>query len=631
MACTIGESGSGGAGGGAGAYFCDLAAVTVVPVTAADVDSVAGDNTVIAAAGDPGCGLSPSLETNFPVGPQAPDISGVSLESLPEPPALDAVRPSISNIAIPDPLSLTFPQAPDLQDTAAITAPDYVLPATPSFDELQIPDTVVLNLPEFTDELRDLPSFGDVEIIWNDAIYESTILDTVNSKLIDEIQNSRIGIPDAVQASLWQRARERQEAMYAGVVSRVKEITESRGLSLPGATLNLVTNRALQTLQNRRADLERDVELQVEELKQKNYRTSMANAVKLESKLVSAYSSRMARELKAKVETLKTTIKVFNAEVSLYDADAKAFAVKVEVFRTLIQAELAKLEVFRTDLARLKSLASLNESKARLYEAQVQGVITVVDVFKSQVAAAKLQAEANASRVDVFKTEIKAFEARVLANAQEFEVFKSRVQAEAAKVQGYLSETRAFGSEASAYKNLVDAKIRGYELQAKQTQEIPLELLKINTEVYKSFVEAEAEKLKAATAAIKSKVECYKAHADSVIGTDRVKVEIANTRADVAAAEADLASTSALISARNVVASAGIQEADIRFRGQISGQRAAALAGQESCSENIILSNTQSTSVSRNKTTTDAKSEDSRSNDTVNESTTNTHIFSQKI
>ena len=616
---------------GTNEYFCDLAALTSVGDLFIDVAAVSGVDTVLQAVTDPNCSTDLLLEPNFPVGPQAPVLEDIFLELLPEPPNLTASRPLLSDIVVPDPLTLVFPQAPDLEDVVIASAPDYVFPDVPTFEDLQIPDSVTISLPEFTDELRDIPTFDDVSLIWNDMLYSSAVLTSLTNRLVGEVRDNGTGIEASVQADIWERARKRQEVVYGGLRGRIESITKSRGFKVPANTIKHFTDRAMQTLLVRRADVEREVEINIEQLKQKNFRAMMANTIKLESKQIDLYSRRQARELKAKTEALKLVIQLFNARVSLYDADAKAFAVKVEIFRTLIAAELAKLEVFKVDIERLKSLSQLNESKARLFEARIQGVNSVVSVFNSQVEAARVQAEANSARISVFKTEIGAFESKIDANAQEFEVFTSRVKAEGSKVQGFLADVSAFNSESLAYKNLVDAELKGYSLERTQAQDIPLDLLKINTEVFKTFVEAEAEKLDADTAAIAAKVDCYKAYTAALIDCDDVKVEVAAARASVAGGRSAISAKSALSTARNTVAASNIQEANVRFRGQIDGQRAAAIAGQTSFSDNTLTNTSNTTGSSTNTTRTDSFSNDNRTTSTLNKSTTDTHIFSDKV
>jgi hypothetical protein len=613
-------------------YFCDLAfAVSNIDTDIFDSPVVTVGDVALFSPPDVEPFCEASITSSFPGGPTEPSLGVVSDVILPEPPVLVASRPSMSNIPVPDPLDVVLPADPTLVDVAVVSTPDFILPDVPTIESLTIPDAPAINLPAFSESVRELPDLPSVEIAWNEMAYSSTLLTTVINELVDSIANNTTGVDSIVEAGVWERNRVRQEEMFSLLTNKVREIAASRGIQVPDAVINQYAVIEHQKLLTMRSSQTRDVLIEIERLKQTNFRTSTETALRFEQSRITLHSQEQARLLKSKKAALDLVVRLFNAEVDLYDADARAFEAKVTLFKALVAVELSRLDIFKAELESQRAVAQLNTSKVQLYNAQIQGIRTKVDVFKSQVEAAKSISAVNELRVQTFANQISGFEAKVDANALEFSAYASRVSAEANKLRAYKSDVRAFKSEVSAYKTVVDAELKVHESDVLQNQTFPLDLLKTRTDVFKSLVDAEASRISVDVSTIAAKVDCYKAKTGVVSGHNGIAVEVARAKAQSATSRAALSSQSALAAARTQVSRATIEEANIRFSGQIEGQLAAARISATTFSANRSTTQAESITDATSISTNSSKNTDNRTVSTLNKSTKDTHIFSDKL
>ena len=130
---------------------------------------------------------APSLEMNFPLAPTAPVIPAVTPITPPAVPEFIANYPTITLPAKPTPISATPPSgAPSYIIPVTPDSPDLVIPLTPSLRELALPQAPVIDLPEFVQAVPDDTLVApEAQLSWNEEVYASTLLDSINSTFIN--------------------------------------------------------------------------------------------------------------------------------------------------------------------------------------------------------------------------------------------------------------------------------------------------------------------------------------------------------------------------------------------------------------------------------------------------------------
>lgn len=566
------------------------------------------------------------LTATFPVAPASPTLGTISDISVPAAPEFGATRPVLSSIPIPDVVQVTLPSGPELSVVEAPVAPDFVLPPVPTVSDFSLPTAPQIAIPTFDKVAPTLPDTPNTTFEWTNADLITQLSQDIETRLEEFVGNDSTGVVIEVQDEIWQRDRLREDALYTGLVDRVGHIAKSRGLKVPPVVLADFAKRALNERQHKSQTVERDVLIEIANLKQTNFKAAVENILKFEALRIDNHNKFQQRELDGRVAAVDLAVKLFNAEVALYEADAQIFGIKAEIFKVQLEAELAKLEVYRAELESLQVVSALNESLVKVYVGQLEGVKAQVEVFKAQIEAAEVLSEVNTSKVEVFRGNLEAFKTQVEADTTAQQIYASRVSAEGLRVDAYVAETKAFRAEGEAYESVVKAKVAELEADVNIKALFPAEILNAEVAAFVSVVEAEAAQIAATTAAIASQVQVESVRLDAVgdVAGLTAKAEIISADIDLLCSSID--AQAILAEARTFVASSNIQQANERQAGQIEGQLAAATISKDSISNNDSFSISTSTSTSDTKSTNTSHTSDSRSIESFTEAFTDTLI-----
>ena len=540
-------------------------------------------------------------DSNLPNAPVAPEITDISLPSMPGlsmpvAPNITAVAfptmPNIDgNIGLPDApsisMSVVLPNAPSVSTSV-------VLPALPSISAIDIPGVPGIDIPSFTSVLPvanlvvPTNSFAFFE-----ELYTSSALDALKSKLFSDLQNGGYGIEIADESALWARARERE---LEGALSEAEALITAaagRGCALPPGDMIVVLQKSQQDVQNKLSSVSRDIALKRADMYVENRKFTIEQTKQLEQIIIGYHSNVMERSLNAAKAVMDVAIKLYDAQVagfnvrleaykaeaSVFEARVRAAMILIEIYRATmegkrIQSEIERLkvEIYKAELEGVKTLIDVDRNRVELYRAQLQGALATLEVQKNQVEVYKVQLEGVSAKVGIEKNKIDLYRASMEGTRVNVEVQKAQVdvynaqfnglnavvnlyktQMEGATVQVGVNRARidAFRGLIEAYSSQVQAKVAEFNLFDAQ---IKGEVAKVQG------YEAEANGYKA-------NVEAVKARSDVQIARVRAQIDKAQQGVQAFNAQAEMYRTNITTQAQVISSKAQVYGAQVTGAG----------------------------------------------------------------
>lgn len=538
------------------------------------------------------------LTATFPLAPTEPSIGTLTPVVIGDAPTFDAAAPLLISIPLPNPFSALVPTAPNLSLVSIPVEPNFVFPSVPTLAGLNLPNVPTLDIPLFTDTLGNSPTAPNATFTWAEVDYQTSLLTSMNSRLLEFVGGASTGLSPAVESAIWNRARDRQNLVTQGAVQEASRLFASRGFTIPGGSLLRVVQQALQEGANQDAEMNRTVMIKQAELEQSNFQFSFNLAMQLESRLIEHFNQVQNRAFEAEKFTFQAVIQIFNAQVQLYQADVQAFGAKAEVFKTRLQAVLSRLEIYKAELEGQKTLSEVNKNQVQVYTAQIDAVKALADVYKTRVEAVKVQIEADKVKAEIYKAQLSGYETQVKAKTAEYQGYATQIEAEVSKVKIYSEQASVFKSRADAFGTLVSAKLSEQNLNFKQLQEFPLELLKQRNLSYQIGIQAEAERLKALVSVYDTKVKSFATLEGAKSDHTKAEVEVIKATTAVYTSQASLAIQAGEANLRAATSSGETAQTSLRAAGQITGQLAAAALSARSVHASITSGTNNSSSNS---------------------------------
>lgn len=414
-----------------------------------------------------------------PTKPTAPSFGKISFDA-PQAPSLDAVGvPDIGPApAEPDFDSLTAyapPQAPTEPLPTApadvtpvldpIDAPDrpvYTLPEVPTLYALNLPETPTIVLPEFDGQrpVFDLQMPEDGALAWAETPYTSALKDELTAKIRDMLQGN-YGLPLAIERALFDRARGREDQLSRKQVMEVAEDLATRNLSEPSGLLAARLREVRADNRAKVSGLNRDIAIERAKEALQGIQFAMGQGMALEQTLIQQNLAINDRALRAAIFVREYGITRVNALIAYFNLQQQAYATDAQVWRQRIEGELAKLEVMKAEIDGQRLVGEINNQLVQRYEAGIQAVKGLADIYRSDVEAAKAKGEINVQRIEAAKLILQRYDTQVRAWGELQNGHKIRVDAAlgttkfaetlasvfATRMQGYKTRGEAYFNE----------------------------------------------------------------------------------------------------------------------------------------------------------------------------------------
>jgi hypothetical protein len=612
------------------------------------IPSVSGSLTPIASAVAayvaPALPIEPTgLTMNLPAVPTAPTLASVALLNTGAPPVFTAVPLPIDlTFAAPVPLTTSVPLAPTLPAVVIPSAPTITLPDVPSLVAINIPTEPLLNLPTFTAVQPSSPLAPGFIFSFAEPTYSSTLLTDLRARLLEWVDGTTTGILPAVEQAIWDRGRSRENTAAGRKMKESVRSYAARGFTKPPGALSVEIASALQDTQDTLSAQSREVMIKQADLEQSNRRFAFEQAWKVEEGLITYQNQIAQRAFDTAKYAQQVMIDIFHEVVLRYTADIQAYVAQVEVFKATITAELAKLDLFKAEIEAQKLIGEINTQAIEIYRARIDGVKAVIDIFKAQVDAANTAALVNKTQIEGFAAQVGAYAETVRAKAAEYEGYATRVRAEVSKIDVFKAEADAYSSQVGGFKALVDAQVASKNIEIKVGQEVPLDIFKSLTDVYRTTVSAESERVNAVTKVYEARAQVYGAEVQGETARVNASVETVKSQTSIAVAEGNLRIEAAKANVQALIQQTTVLVDAIKAGAQVAAQLAASalsavnLSGQigDHSSYSVGFSNSNSASNSSSQsvgytasigTSVTTANQTTHSDQTINSTSNNTN------
>jgi len=403
-----------------------------------------------------------------PVAPTAPTVPSVSV-TMPTAPTLTNVTVAAADAAPtdfdysglayskPDAPTQAFPSRPSdldvvLSDVVVPDAPAYTLPTEPTLYALTFPDLPDLTLPTFDgvrpDTIVDLPQNT---FAWQFRQYDMTLIDSVKANLSGMMLNG-LALPPAVEAAIFDRARGREDVLTTQAVQDGLNDLADRGLRQPAGLASRMIQRIRAEARQRSSSAQRDLSISIATQNVEAVKFAIAQAISLEIAMVQANVQQNDLELRAAQAQQAILIDLFNARVTLHNAQWEGYKADAQVFESRLRGLQAQVDAYRAQIEAQKAIGDVNESLVRAYAARMQALNVLADFYRTSIEAARAKAEVNTQKLEQVRLRLQAYSTDVDAWGKAWEGYRSQVQAELGNVQVYETMGNVYGKRVEAWR-----------------------------------------------------------------------------------------------------------------------------------------------------------------------------------
>lgn len=402
----------------------------------------------------------------LPAAPANFEAGEIALTPAPE---FTAQEPALNFIPRPDALNISPPRdAPVVRAPVLPEAPDLDLPPLPTLEALNLPAVPNIQLPAFT---SSAPMFdiGEINETWSFSpeAYVSDLLDRVRGRIGTMLEGGT-GLPAAIERALFERSRSRLDEEGTRAVQEAVDEFGARGFSEPNGMLANRIERVRQQVQNRAADLNRDITIQVHNVEIENLRFAVSQGIALETAFAGLQLEEQRLLLAAAQFQRDSAIAVLNARIAVFNARLQAYQTEAQVFAERIRGELAKAEVYRAQIEGERARGEINEQRVRVYAEQVRSVQVLAEVYRTRVQGVQAEAETNRQIIDGYRAEVEAYGERWQAYRAEWDGYRAAVDAEGRRADVYGSLVQAYGARVQAWDREQNTRFERERLRISQ-------------------------------------------------------------------------------------------------------------------------------------------------------------------
>ena len=375
--------------------------------------------------------------------PSAPVFVGAE-PVLDAAPSFDVADPQLVFGPRPDTPVVVEPIAPARPDAIEIPdAPNLVMPALPSFVQLNLPSVPVIEIPEFS---SDRPVFVEPGLSgsfgFTPTAYTSALKDRLEAKLATWMEGQE-ALPPQIEEALFSRGRERVDIENRRAIDeRVGEFA-NRGFTEPSGALAASLDSILRNGQDRKAEFNRDVTIKAFDEALANTRLAVQQGIALEQVATNIHIEEQRLTLAAAQNVRDTALAIYAAKREAFVARLDGYRTDATVYAERIRAQLSRVELYKAQIEGEKAKGEINEQRVRVYAEQVRSLTVAADLYRATVDGLRAKADVQKSIFDAFRAEVDAFEARWSAYGKEVDAYRAQIEAE--------------NSKATVHRNLVDA------------------------------------------------------------------------------------------------------------------------------------------------------------------------------
>ena len=414
-----------------------------------------------------------SFDPNYPTDPSTVDMSGVpsqpeapefddipdsadvDIESMEDLPAVNLLgTPEYSGDEInfsdpdrPDGFTGAVPGSPSLDDLSVPSDPDLISVTPPTLDDLTVPAMPDVDIPVFNGTPPD-SELTEPELnftfLESDNVYESCIATNLPAKICAVLTGEDALVLDSdITDDIVQSVVEQVDIEAAKSYDDVLNSWALKGHSLPQGAMIGRLDELRETADRNKAMAVRDVGVKQSELAIDAMKHAMSIGAQYEGILLENFNQIQTRAFEAAKVGQESALKLFDAQVVIYNSGVDLYKAEADVFRTLMQGNIAVYDGYRAQIEGVKAQADVQESRVSIYTALLSTNEVTANIYESQIRGVVAKADIERLKIERFRAEIEAYSARVNAKTAEYSGYDSAVRAELAKAQ--VAETKVRG------------------------------------------------------------------------------------------------------------------------------------------------------------------------------------------
>lgn len=429
------------------------------------------------------------------------------------PPELTTAPPSLTFGPRPTSPNIALPNEPENPRALVLpTAPGYVLPEVPTFEQLQLPARPDVNIPTFDSVLPTLvePPFDD-NWTFTPTAYESVLLDRLVAT-IDPMLQSKPALPAAIEAAIFQKGANRIEVETQRERNANWDDWGSRGFDAPPGMLAARDMQIRQAGQDRIAEFSREAVIKQFEETLANLRFAVVQGAAIEGVYIQLHTEELRYALEASRFGRESTIAILNYRLSVFQARMQGIEVEARVFESEIRAELAKIEIFRAEIEGEKALGEINDQKVRLYVGQISAINAMAEFYRTQMDGVRAEADVQRLQFERYREQVNAYDSRWKAYVAEWQGFSAGVEGEGKRADLYKTLVEAYGKRVDSWDTQQKFKLSAEELRISQHGQ-QLSTFNARLADRSNFLETERARLLAATSRVGAQAQMYDADA----------------------------------------------------------------------------------------------------------------------
>lgn len=194
-------------------------------------------------------------------------------------------------------------------------------------------------------------------------------------------------------------------------------------------------------------------------------------------------NSNANRVFEASKATVQAMVQVYNANIDAFKAQVQKYQAEAEAYKSFIQAMVTEVEVYKAELEGQKLISDINDQAIRLFTAKWNGEESKIKVYEAQLRAATVEIDYNKSIIDRYAVQIQAYTAKINALTSQYNadtvVYRADIDKWVARsdrdIRGADGSLRAEIANVEKYlkdqSTALDLRKWGFELSYKKLQD----------------------------------------------------------------------------------------------------------------------------------------------------------------
>lgn len=516
-------------------------------------------------------------------------------------PAHPGTAPTFERVTMPTYSGGALPTVPTLEELQIPTAPvldlesfdverpEFNLPDDHIYHNNLIADTKQL-ATEYLNEYLQLDTDGAaVRERWGQMLQGGTGLPAyIEQALFDRgIGREDVSSEQAIKQAQGEWAARGFSLPGATLLAREGEIRRANRTERGRINRELTIQLHQQEIEQLKFVVEQGVRLEGQRFEQYVRIQDGARAV-----VTSSYEVARAL-LSARIEILNAQLQIYQTDVQVFRERVQIELARLEVFRTQLEAERIRGEINTQRIAIYEAQIRALLANVDIYRAEIEGANGLIraqigemelyreriNAYRTEWDAQRAQTELFTARVGAEETKARVFEAQVRAYGERVSAFGQQVNAGRAKVEGQTSYNQAvtqqYGTEVDAWRTKISARVDKIRTQISEFE--------ANVGLYRADIAGEQIKADGARSNATLAVERNRAEIDMKLKNIDQQIEqlrLAETLGMEATKSA--AQTYAQLAASSLSA--------VNASASISDSVSKSNSGSSSCSESYVLS-----------------------------------------